>query len=247
MPRKHTYTSEDEDEEEMISLLPPTPISDADRKMFPRESGQEAKAKAMRDPVRQGIEKQIDLYMTKLMTEGIEIPGIGLSKIVFDSRTGFYVLDSFVRGKNTIVYDNTKIDPSTNDFVTFSYLDILMPLETPEDRRNMMNYCIVFNKFNPQKVFLPENLFSEGPPVYRSFIFDRPSNYFALFANLHQKFPAGLKMITDRASFKYQQNKLDRESRKQGQLGGGRQTRKLRRFLKRMNSNLSVIQNALLD
>jgi hypothetical protein len=224
-----------------------TNISDADRKMFPREAGKEAQAKAMRDPVRIGIEKQIDAYMTKLMTEGIEIPGVGLSKIVFDSRTGFYVLDSFVRGKNTVLYDNTKVDPTTGDFVSMSYLDILMPLETDEDRRNMMNYCIVFNKFNPEKVFLPENLFSEGPPVYRSFIFDRPSNYFALFANLHQKFPVGLKMVTDRASFKYRQNKLNRESRKQGQQGGGRQTRKLRRFLKRMNSNLTVIQNALLD
>ena len=224
-----------------------TNISDADRKMFPREAERKAEAKAMRDPVRTGIEKQVDAYMTKLMEEGIEIPGVGLSKIVFDSRTGFYVLDSFVRGKNTIVYDTTKINPATNDFYTFSYLNILMPLETPEDRRNMMNYSIVFNKYNPQKVFLPENLFSEGPPVYRSFIFNRPSNYFALFANLHQKFPAGLKMVTDRASFKYQQNKRNQESRTQRQQGGSRQTRKLRRFLKRMNSNLTVIQNALLD
>lgn len=224
-----------------------TNISDADRKMFPREAERKAQAKAMRDPVRAGIEKQVDAYMTKLMEEGIEIPGVGLSKIVFDSRTGFYVLDSFVRGKNTIVYDTTKINPLTKDFYTFSYLNILMPLETPEDRRNVMNYSIIFNKYNPQKVFLPENLFSEGPPVYRSFIFNRPSNYFALFANLHQKFPTGLKMVTDRASHKYQQNKRNRESRTQRQQGGGRQTRKLRRFLKRMNSNLSVIQNALLD
>jgi hypothetical protein len=224
-----------------------TNVSDADRKMYPREKEKEKEAKAMRDPVRQGIERQMDAYMTKFMTEGIEIPGVGLSKIVFDSRTGFYVLDSFVRGKNPIVFDITKIDPTTGMNNVFSYLDLLMPLETPEDRRNVMNYNIVFNKYNPEKVFVPENLFPEGPVVYRSFIFNRPSNYFSLFANLHQKFPAGLKMVTDRASFKYQQNKLNRESRRQGQQGGGRQTRKLRRFLKRMNSNLTVIQNALLD
>ncbi len=222
-----------------------TNISDADRKMFPREAGKEAEAKAMRDPVRKGIERQLDAYMTKLMTEGIEIPGVGLSKIVFDSRTGFYVLDSFVRVKNPIIFDITKINPTTNDYYQFSYLDVLMSLETPEDRRNVMNYSIVFNKYNPRKVFLPELLFPEGPVVYRSFIFNRPSNYFQLFANLHERFPPDLKKVTDRASFKYRQNKLNNESMRQ--QGGGRQTRKLRRFLKRVNSNLTVIQNALLD
>ncbi len=186
-----------------------TNIPKENRKRFPREAERAADAATLRGTVRQGIERQVDAYMTRFMTEGIEIPGVGLSKIVFDPRTGFYVVDSFIRKKNPIIQDITKIyEGGMNPY--FPYLSILMPLETPEDRKLAMDYCIIYNRFNPQKLFNPELLYQEGPVVYRSFIFTRPSNYQALFTNMDSKFPLNLKLATNRATFKFKRNIINR-------------------------------------
>ena len=238
-----------------------TNISKENRKRFPRNTD----ATAMRQAVRKGIEQQVDAYMTRFMTEGIEIPGVGLSKIVFDPRTGFYVIDSFIRKKNPIIQDITKqYQDGQNPY--FPYLSILMSLETPEDRKNAMDYCIIYNKFNPQKLFNNELLYQEGPIVYRSFIFTRPANYQELFTNINSKFPLNLKLATNRATFKFKRNVINRgetlekgftakelgkkpQTKKRGMKGGRyMSTRKQRRSMLETiaNENLGIVQETLL-
>ena len=245
-----------------------TNIPKENRKRFPKEG------KEMRKAVRKGIEKQVDAYMTRFMTEGIEIPGIGLSKIVFDPRTGFYVIDSFIRKKNPHIWDITK-QFEDGSYSTFPYLNILMSLETPEDRKIAMDYCIIYNRFNQDKLFNPELLYQEGPVVYRSFIFTRPANYRELFTNINSRFPLNLKKATNRATFKFKVNKMNHDgmlekgftekelglpqtqtqtqtktkTRGRGMKGGryGR-TRKQRRSIQDsiMNENLGLVQETLL-
>lgn len=242
-----------------------TDIPKMNRKKFPREAERATDAETMRSAVRQGIERQVDAYMTRFMTEGIEIPGVGLSKIVFDPRTGFYVVDSFVRRKNPMIQDITK-RYEDGSIPSFPYLSILMSLETAEDRKNAMDYCIIYNQFNPQKLFNPELLYQEGPIVYRSFIFSRPPNYQGLFTNLDSKFPLNLKMATNRATFKFKRNIIDRgetlqkgfttkelgkapQTKRKGQRGGRHmRTRRQRRSMLEAiaNENLGVVQETLL-
>lgn len=235
-----------------------TNIPKQNRKRFPRDTD----TTTMRSQVREGIERQVDAYMSRFMKEGIEIPGIGLSKIVFDPRTGFYVVDSFIRKKNPIIQDITKItDQGYNPY--FPYLSILMSLETPEDRKIAMDYCIIYNRYNQQKLFMPELLYQEGPVVYRSFIFSRPSNYQGLFTNMNSKFPLNLKLATNRATFKFKRNLINRgetlekgftakelgQTKKRFQKGGRhKRTRKTNRNLMDAiaNENLGLVQETLL-
>jgi hypothetical protein len=140
-----------------------------------------------------------------------------------------------------------------------------MSLETAEDRKIAMDYCIIYNKFNPQKLFNPELLYQEGPVVYRSFIFTRPSNYQGLFTNMNSRFPLNLRLATNRATFKFKRNLINRgESLEKGftskELGqpqtkrrgmkGGRymRTRKQRRSTLETiaNENLGIMQETLL-
>jgi hypothetical protein len=247
-----------------------TNIPKENRKRFPREEARKADAATMRSRVREGVEKQVDTYMSRFMTEGIEIPGVGLSKVVFDPRTGFYVIDSFIRKKNPIIQDITKqYEGGANP--AFPYLSILMSLETPEDRKLAMDYCIIYNRFNPQKLFNPELLYQEGPVVYRSFIFTRPANYQGLFTNLDSRFPLNLKMATNRATFKFKRNLINRgetlekgfttkelgakpQTKRRGQRGGRHQggrhqtTRKQNRSAIETfaNENLGIVQETLL-
>ena len=242
-----------------------TDIPKENRKRFPREEAQKSDAAAIRSRVREGIERQVDTYMSRFMTEGIEIPGVGLSKIVFDPRTGFYVIDSFIRKKNPIIQDITKqYEGGANP--AFPYLSILMSLETAEDRKLAMDYCIIYNRFNPQKLFNPELLYQEGPVVYRSFIFTRPANYQGLFTNLESRFPLNLKMATNRATFKFKRNLINRgetlekgfttkelgtkpQTKRRGQKGGRHQTtrKQNRSQLEEIaNENLGIVQETLL-
>lgn len=230
-----------------------TDIPKENRKRFPREKERQAEADALRIPVREGIEKQVDTYMSKFMTEGIEIPGVGLSKIVFDPRTGFYVIDSFIRKKNPMIQRQS-------DGLMMPYLSILMSLETPEDRKIAMDYCIIYTKYNEQKLFNPELLYQEGPVVYRSFIFSRPSKYKDLFTNLSSKFPPELTKATNRATFKLERNKINRAviekgftqaSRKKVQRGGRfqktrRQNQQRTTVEHSANDSLGLVQETLL-
>ncbi len=253
-------------------------ISEGDRKKWSRlkkweanttEKKKEIKvADTMRQEVRKGVEEQINNYMNNAMTNGIDIPGVGLSKIVYDSRTGFYVLDSFIRKKDPIIIDITKPKDQDGNHPTLDYMDLLMPLETARQREIAMHYNIVFSYVNPDKLFRPELLYSpDGPSMYRAFIFNRPPQYDKLFKNVGYKYPTekifanALKRVT----FKREQNEINRKQ-KQKQKGGFfqkgfgatlkkntsvkrkgrfRKTRKLRRSEEQVNEGIGALQSAL--
>jgi hypothetical protein len=126
--------------------------------------------------VRGSIEKQTDLFLDDLSTKGIELPGLGLSKLTFDTRTGFYVLDKFAQ---KAALKGTDIP----------YSKLLLPLETPEQQEFAILYSIHYRSFVPDKFMAMETIAPQQAPVYRAFIFERPPALDKMFTNLEKPIP----------------------------------------------------------
>ena len=227
-------------------------MSKEDAKKVPKEQREAAEKEAaeaskQRHETREGIEKQIHQYMRVAMEEGLDIPGIGLSKIVFDTRTGFYVLDSFIRKRKPVL-----IDEETKEHI-MDYTKVLMKLETEQERENAMDYNIIYNKYNPQKFLRPSLLYQDGPSVYRAFIFERPEDHMQVYTNLDEKRPLRLENVTRRRNFVRERNKINAASFgfQKGMTatikrGGFRKTRRRRtRNESMVNELLGSVQEAL--
>ena len=175
--------------------------------------------------VRGAIELQTDKYLAQLQTTGIEIPGLGLTKLTFDTRTGFYVMDTFVQKSTLKGYSSP-------------YSKLLLPLETPEQREFSILYSILYRSFVPSKHMGMEVIAPNTPPVYRGFIFERPPALQQMFTNLEKpipKFfqtPSGIALEEARGLGRLaapRSRKAPPRSYKQQQQNGGQKTRKLMR------------------
>ncbi len=194
--------------------------------------------------VRGGIEKQTDAFLMKLASEGMELPDLGVTKLRFDSRTGFYVLDTFVAANKQQVG-------------SMPYSQLLLPLETQEQRDFVQLYTILYRSFDPKRFMAYDQILQTMPPVYRAFIFERPPDLEKIFKNLGRDVP---EMMTPVAKTALEEARLlgrlvprtTRRGPRSTPFKGGGKTRKQFRFDKLpakaeqfLNSQLTKLQKSL--
>ena len=193
--------------------------------------------------VRGGIEKQTDAFLLRLATEGIELPDLGTTKLRFDSRTGFYVLDTFVTANKQTIG-------------TMPYAQLLLPLETQEQRDFVQLYSVLYRSFDPKRFMSYDQLLPTMPPVYRAFIFERPPDLEKIFTNLGRQVPNSLsppaKVALEEARILGRLAPRTTRKGPRGSMKGGAKTRKLYRFEKLpakvekfVNEQLGKLQRSL--
>lgn len=101
-------------------------------------------------------------YMTKLQREGLQLPFYGLSKLTYDMRTGFYVLDK-------VVPANLKLSQAKG---TPLYRSLLLSLATEKAERFALWYTLVFRNYFPEK-FMTDYKINDESKVKRAMIFNR--------------------------------------------------------------------------
>jgi hypothetical protein len=148
--------------------------------------------------------------MNTLQTTGLDIPDLGMTKARFDSRTGFYVLDTFARRQ------------SLKDGVAYSQL--LFPLETPQQISFASKYRVLFRSFFSDKFMKQETILPKTAPVRRAFIFERPALFKKMFENIGklEAFPAEHHATVRNAAALFQRNSATRNRK-----GGRRGTRRI--------------------
>lgn len=119
--------------------------------------------------VRAAIDAHQTEFLDKLMTDGIDVPGSGRCRMVYDSRTGFFVLDGLV--------------PEGISFGEISYRSLLLPLSSVAERQKALEVQVLFRSFFPSKHFKLEQLV-DGSSVRRAFIFERPPMLQQLYTDL---------------------------------------------------------------
>ena len=146
------------------------------------------------DAVRAAIEANLETYMKMLETTGIDIPDLGITKVRFDSRTGFYVLDKFAQR-------DTLKDAGP-------YSQVLFPLETAVQKSFASTYRVLFRSFFPDKLLKVETIVPKMPAVRRAFIFERPSIFKKMFDNIGRAdaFPAEHHTTVRNAAALFQRN-----------------------------------------
>ena len=146
------------------------------------------------DAVRAAIEANLETYMKMLETTGIDIPDLGITKVRFDSRTGFYVLDKFAQRE-------TLKDAGP-------YSQVLFPLETAVQKSFASTYRVLFRSFFPDKLLKVETIVPKMPAVRRAFIFERPSIFKKMFDNIGRAdaFPAEHHTTVRNAAALFQRN-----------------------------------------
>jgi hypothetical protein len=146
------------------------------------------------DAVRGAIEANLESFMKTLETTGLDIPDLGITKVRFDSRTGFYVLDRFAQ-RDTV-----------KDAGPYSQL--LFPLETAPQKSFASTYRVLFRTFFPDKLLKPEAIVQGMAPVRRAFIFERPSIFKKMFDNIGRAdaFPAEHHTTVRNAAALFQRN-----------------------------------------
>lgn len=164
------------------------------------------------EDARARIDTNMDTYMKKLMTEGVRIPDLGTAKVLFDTRTGFYVFDLFA--PQDIYFRQGEKD--------IAYSDLLLPLETELDKTRVLEYKILFRSYFPRK-FLQTLAFEDGKVMNRAFIFERPPLLRTIFKDLHLDMPFFMTRFLRRAASIFRINTS-------GNHEGGGQKRKTRRL-----------------
>jgi hypothetical protein len=101
-------------------------------------------------------------YMIKLQREGLQLPFYGLSKLTYDMRTGFYVLDKVVPAN--LKLGQTKGAPL--------YRSLLLSLATEKAERFALWYTLVFRNYFPEK-FMTDYKINDESKVKRAMIFSR--------------------------------------------------------------------------
>jgi hypothetical protein len=147
-------------------------------------------------------------YLEKLMTNGFTVEGLPTARMRFDTRTGFYAMDTFTR---------FFMDERVNNW---NYYNIfLMSLQTPEERDRVLEYKIKFRTFDPAKwtkggllldAYNPPKLI-DGTVVGREFIFERPDELYKQFKELDLKLPSKMIPFVWSATEVYQKNMANRK------------------------------------
>lgn len=135
-------------------------------------------------------------YMNSLMTRGVQIPELGTAHVVFDTRTGFYVMDLFKPNDISFQKNGEGI----------LYEDLLMPLATEDDKKRMLEYKILFRSFFQAKALNKETL-SDGRQVRRAFIFERPPILRTMFTDLQFAMPPKIARFMRSAAALFQINR----------------------------------------
>lgn len=151
---------------------------------------------------RRTIDKFQADYMEKLMTKGVNIPGLGLGKITFDSRTGFFVMNAL---KAQI------IDPITRE--PTEYDNLCMELTTEEEREKVLEYKIKYRSFDKTKFMNPDTYIDGSVVLARAFLFERPDQLYNQFKELDMRLPSKLIPYIWSATEVFQKNLADRKSR----------------------------------
>jgi hypothetical protein len=162
------------------------------------------------DTVRSAIEANLETYIKMLETTGIDIPDLGITKVRFDSRTGFYVMDKFAQRE------------ALKDAGPYSQL--LFPLETAPQKSFASTYRVLFRSFFPDKLLKVETIVPKMPPVRRAFIFERPSIFKKMFDNIGRAdaFPAEHHTTVRNAAALFQRNSGTRNNGRGRGRGNGR-------------------------
>lgn len=151
--------------------------------------------------VRAAIEGNLESFMTKIQTTGLDIPDLGMTKARFDSRTGFYVLDTFA-GRETLKGQGP-------------YSQLLFPLETPQQTSFASKYRVLFRSYFPDKFLKQEIIIPKTSPVRRAFIFERPAIFKKMFDNIGKPgvFPAEHHATVRNSAALFQRNSMTRKTR----------------------------------
>jgi len=151
---------------------------------------------------RRAIDKFQADYMEKLMSKGVNIPGLGLGKIKFDTRTGFYVMDAL---KAQIV------DPLTKEII--DYDDMCLELDTEDEREKALEYKIKYRTFDKTKFMKPDTYIDGSVVLSRGFLFERPDELYSQFKELEMKLPSKLIPYIWSATETFQKNLAERKAR----------------------------------
>ena len=181
--------------------------------------------------VRGSIERNQTAYLDKLMTEGIEVPGTGLCRMAYDSRTGFFVLDGLV--------------PEGLQLGEVSYRSLLLPLSNAAEKQKATEVQVLFRTFFPSKHFQMERL-ADGSQVRRAFVFERPPMLQQMYTDLGINPSAFIGAKIKTAAVLYQRNSASVRGRGSGSTRGGsrrgRMTRRSRRFNLYAGGSLSLLE-----
>lgn len=183
------------------------------------------------DTVRAAIEGNLETFMTALQTTGLDIPDLGMTKARFDSRTGFYVLDTFAR-RETL----RGAGP---------YSQVLFPLETAPQQGFASKYRVLFRSFFADKFLKQETILPKTAPVRRAFIFERPAIFKKMFDNIGRSdaFPAEHHTTVRNAAALFQRNSATR-NRKGGSRKG---TRRMVRPSEKPQASIETVFEDLSD
>ncbi len=146
------------------------------------------------------IEQRTLEFVDRAQTAGITLPFYGDGKMCFDTRTGFFVM---------------------RQMVPADYLRYLVPLDTPDSRKAVREYMILFRTFNPAKFARVE----EGYPFPRQFVFSRPPLLTPLYATAKIPMPANIAETSTRVAGVLEKNAANAAA---NAIGGRRQTRRIR-------------------
>jgi hypothetical protein len=150
------------------------------------------------------IERRLHEYMDLLQTTGVDLPFYGKGKLSFDSRTGFFVLPQLIPKQYKLPIPTEKVEgkPPRKD-IPYSF--VVMPLDTPENKKKALTYSLMFRSFIPEK-FMQKFGLEKGAAARRAMIFNRPPVLSKLFEALDLAVPPSFKATLSRAAKQYQAN-----------------------------------------
>ena len=146
---------------------------------------------------RKAIDSFLAKYLDKLQTTGVTIGELGTTRMKFDSRTGFYKMDLF---QPALKFQDSSV----------AYESFCFPLTTQEERDRVTEYKIKYRTFDAKKLLTGDTLISEGPPIYRAFVFERPDELLKQYKELSITFPSTFIPYLLSATERYQRNRYNR-------------------------------------
>ena len=148
---------------------------------------------------RKNIDKLQADYLEKLQ-KGVTIPGFGPCKLLFDARTGFYVMDRF---SGSIIVDAGVIP----------YKKICLPLSTPEEKELVEQYKIRYRSFDRTKFRATDTFVDGETTVPRLFVFERPDELYKQYKELGLRLPSRFIPYIWAATEVFQKNLANRKQK----------------------------------
>jgi hypothetical protein len=141
--------------------------------------------------------------MGKLQQSGINLPFYGQSKLTFDTRTGFFVMDKVVPQNLKLpiprpILNAEKATGYPAKFPTIPYRFLLLGLGSYEEQRRAMAYILLFRSFLPEH-FMEKYQIEKGFAMRRAMIFNRFPVLTPIFTELELKAPKTFFEPLDRA------------------------------------------------